>query len=433
MKRLSNDQNRKWDIFMTKERRKDTRAESPLWTRNFTIITVGTVISMLGSAIAGFALGLLVLDYTGSTFLYALYMVMYNAPKVLAPTLAGPFLDKFSRRKTIYMLDFTSAALYGVFAWLIFSGYFNYFFLITGCLLLGTIDSIYQVAYDSFYPMLISEGNYTKAYSIQSTLESLTMFMVPVSAFLYNLIGIAPLFLINMVSFFIAAVMETQIRQKENYVKKEEETFGLAQYKKTFAEGVSYLKSERGLMAITLYFMVSSFASGASSTIILPYFRTNFANGEYVYIFTMGWTVVGRLIGGALHYKIHFPPEKKFAIAMSVYVTTSLLNGFMLYLPIGLMMACCFVDGILGVTSYNIRIAATQSYVPDERKGRFNGIFQMATTLGLLAGQFLSGVLTVFVPERAVLTVFMMLNLAAAIGVIGGNRKYVKKIYNRQA
>lgn len=409
------------------------KIENPLWTKNFTIITMGTVVSMLGSAIAGFALGLLVLDYTGSTFLYALYMVMYNAPKVVAPTLAGPFVDKFSRRKTIYMLDFTSATLYGIFAWLIISGYFNYGFLIMGCLLLGTIDSIYQVAYDSFYPMLISEGNYTKAYSIQSTLESLTMFMVPVSAFLYNLIGIAPLFLINMVSFFVAAVMETQIKKEENYVKKKEENFGLSQYKKTFLEGIGYLKKERGLLAVTLYFTVSFFASGAYSTIVLPYFKLNFENGEYVYIFTMGWMMVGRLIGGAVHYKIHYPVNKKFIIALVVYISIAVIEGTLLYLPISAMMVLCLVEGLLGVTSYNIRISATQSYVPDERKGRFNGVFQMATTFGLLAGQFFSGLLALVVPERAVISIFMGLNLVAAIVIMGGNKKYVKQIYNRQA
>lgn len=413
-----------------KERQKDTEK---LWTKNFTIITLGTVVSMMGNAISGFALGLLVLDYTGSTFLYALYMVMYNAPKVIAPTMAGPFLDKFSRRKTIYTLDFISAALYGGFALLIINGWFNYGFLIVGCLLLGTIDSIYQVAYDSFYPMLISEGNYTKAYSIQSTLESLTMFMVPVSAFLYNKVGIAPLFLADMVSFLIAAIMETQIRKEETYVKKEDESFGMAQYKKTFKEGVSYLKLERGLLAITLYFMVSSFSGGAFSTIVLPYFKTNFENGEYVYIFTMGWTMIGRLFGGALHYRMHFPTEKKFAIALSVYLITGLIDGTMLYLAIPVIMVFCFVEGILGVTSYNIRISATQSYVPDERKGRFNGIFQMAMTLGVLLGQLLSGVFTLFLSERAVLSGFAAFAFVAALVLIGGNREHVKKIYNRQA
>lgn len=410
-----------------------TEENNGLWTKNFTLITLGTAVSMLGNSIASFALGLLVLDYTGSTFLYALYAVTYNLPQMVVPTLAGPFLDKYSRRKTIYTLDFISAALYGIFAWLLLGRHFNYGFLILGCILIGTIDSIYQVAFESFYPMLISEGNYTKAYSIQSTLESMATFIVPVSAFLYNLIGIAPLFLINMATFFIAAVMETRIKKEETYVKKEEETFGLAQYKKTFLEGIHYLQQERGLRAITLYFMVSAFAGGAFHTMVLPYFKLNFDYGEYVYMFTMGWMMVGRLIGGAVHYRLNLPVNEKFSIALTVYISLALVDGIMLYLPSDIIMILCFVDGILGVTSYNIRISATQSYVPDERKGRFNGIFEMALTAGTLSGQLFSGILTLFLPERAVISGFMLLNLMAAILIMGRNGKSVKKIYNRRA
>ena len=47
--------------------------KNTLWTRDFTIITLGTVVSMLGSALAWFAMDLMVLDYTGSTLLFAVY------------------------------------------------------------------------------------------------------------------------------------------------------------------------------------------------------------------------------------------------------------------------------------------------------------------------------------------------------------------------
>ena len=83
-----------------------------LWTKNFTILSLGTVVSTLGNAVSGFAICLLVLDYTGSTLLYAVFNVVYNLPKVIMPFLAGPYLDRFSRAKAIYTLDFISAALY---------------------------------------------------------------------------------------------------------------------------------------------------------------------------------------------------------------------------------------------------------------------------------------------------------------------------------
>lgn len=412
----------------------DSITTAPLWTRDYTIMTVGSAVSMIGSAIAGFAMGLLVLDYTGSTFMYAMFMVMYNLPKVVAPTVAGPFLDKFSRRRTIYTLDFISTGIYGIFALLISTGYFNYGYLLVCCVILGTIDSVYQVTFESFYPMLVSKGSYTKAYSILSTLESLSVLVIPVSALLYNLIGIAPLFLMNMVSFFIAAVMETKIsRIPEPYTAREQGRFGLGQYRQTFREGREYLKSERGLLAITLYCSFSMFAAGAFSTLVLPYFKLHFAGGEYIYVFTMGWTMVGRVLGGMFHYKIRFPAEKKFRIALAVYLILSVLDGTMLYLPIAVMMVMCFAEGILGVTSYNIRISATQSYVPDGKKGRFNGLFQMASMAGLLLGELLSGVCSEFFPERVVISGFMLLNLLAALIIMGGNREHVEKIYNRHA
>ena len=55
-----------------------------------------------------------------------------------------------------------------------------------------------------------------------------------------------------------------------------------------------------------------------------------------------------------------------------------------------------FLIGILGVTSYTIRSSATQSYVPHERKGRFNGAFIMLTTAGSLLGELLAGIFTAF-------------------------------------
>lgn len=96
------------------------------------------------------------------------------------------------------------------------------------------------------------------------------------------------------------------------------------------------------------------------------------------------------------------------------------------------MMTICLCIGILGVTSYTIRISATQSYVPDEKKGRFNGAFNMLNTVGSFSGELLAGAMTLVLPPRLVLTVFMLVNAAAAVLVIGGSRTHVRKIYNTQ-
>lgn len=96
------------------------------------------------------------------------------------------------------------------------------------------------------------------------------------------------------------------------------------------------------------------------------------------------------------------------------------------------MMLMLFFVGVLGVTSYTIRISATQSYVPHEKKGRFNGAFNMLNTVGSLTGQLMAGALTTVLMPRTVLLGFMLLTAVAAIIFIGGNRAAVSAIYNRQ-
>lgn len=413
------------------------KASNPLWTRDFTIITLGSIISMFGNALAGFAVSLLVLDYTKSSLFYAIYIIVYTLPQIIMPIFSGAVLDRFSRKKTIYTLDFISAGLYAIAALILSTGWFSFPVLAVYCFLIGSINSIYMVAYDSFYPLLITEGNYSKAYSISSVLETMSALMIPVSTFVYNEVGITPLLMVDAVSFFIAALLETQIKAEEKYIEKQKEELAKKEERKKVSqlfydikEGFRYLWSEKGLLAVAVYFAFNAMAGGCSSVITLPYFKGNFENGEYIYMIVWGMALVGRAVGGGIHYRMKLPVKTKYAIAFMVYISISVIEGSYLYLPVRAMIPLTFLSGILGVTSYTIRISATQSYVPDEKKGRFNGAFNMLNTVGALSGEAIAGVLTVVMSERYVLSLFMFISMLAAVIFIGGNRKQVKKIYN---
>ena len=413
----------------------ESQAKQPsLWTRDFTIITVGSVISLFGNALAAFAISLFVLDYTQTTLYYALYVFLYTLPQLAAPLIAGPLMDRFSRRKTIYLLDFLTAVLDVGVALILHFGLMRFWVLAVWTLVIGTVTSTYQVAYDSFYPLLITEGNFSRAYSIASTLETLSAVMVPVSLFLYKRFGLAPLLFVNALCFLGAAVCETRISdvEKEKGLGSEG-SYSLSAYWNDAREGVRYLWAEKGLLCITLYFVFSSFAGGAAGVITLPYFKSAFADGEWIYMTTWGFSVLGRAMGGLLQYKIKYPAAIKYAVALGVYCVINVLEGGYLFLPVNGMRIACFLVGILGVTSYTIRSSATQSYVPDDRKGRFNGTFIMLNTSGALLGEALAGVGTTFLPMRTVLAIFMGLTLLAAIVIIGGGKRHVKPLYNRES
>lgn len=407
-----------------------------LWTRDFTIITLGSVVSMFGNVLSGFAMSLMVLDYTESTFLYAIYVAVFTIPQIVMPIFSGAILDRFSRKKMIYTLDFISAILYLSASVILGKGWFSFPILAIYVFVIGSINSIYTVAYQSFYPLLITKGNYSKAYSISSVLETASAIMVPVATAAYNAVGIAPLLAVNASCFFVAAVFETQIRQKEEYIELQKENrtedSNGKQMLDDIRQGVKYLLEDRGLFAIVSYFTVCSMAGGATSVLVLPYFRNAFENGEYIYMLVNGMAILGRGLGGAAHYRLRIPTNKKYSIAIFVYIATCVLEATYLYTPVPLAMAMMFCTGLLGVTSYTIRIAATQSYVPDEKKGRFNGAFNMLNYIGSLTGELLCGALGVFFSSRAIIAFMMGLNMLAAIVFIGGNREAVSVIYNRE-
>ena len=257
--------------------------QNKLWTKDFTTITLGSVVSMMGNSIAGFAMSLFVLDYMESTLLYAIYIFLYTLPQIAAPVISGPLMDRFSRRRTIYALDFCSATIYILLAALIFLDYFNFGIFATVTFIIGTINSVYMVAFESFYPMLITEGNYSKAYSISGTLQTMTFFMLPLATVAYNAFGLAPLLAVNSVFFFIAAVFETRISDVESVQKIHPEgSYSSKTYFNDMKDGIRYLISEKGLLAVTLYFTAMSVAGGASQVITLPWFKGAFDNGEYL-------------------------------------------------------------------------------------------------------------------------------------------------------
>ena len=391
---------------------------------------------MFGNAISGFAMSLMVLDLSGSTLLYAIYIAMYTLPQLFVPIVSGAVLDRFSRKKTIYTLDFISAGIYLLIACILAAGWFSFPMFAAYCFMLGCIQSTYMVAYESFYPLLISEGNYQKAYSIASVLETISAVMVPVSAFLYRRIGLSPLMAVNGLCFLSAALMETRIRADEEYIRKRreesaEEFRPARQILLDIREGFSYLVSEKGLLAIAVYFAFSSVCGGVSQVIVLPWFKMTFENGEYIYMLVWGFGLAGRALGGLVHYRIRIPPKYRYTLALAIYVIISVNEGIYLFFPIPVMILLCFIVGIGGITSYTIRLSATQSYVPDERKGRFNGAFNVLSTAGALVGELAAGSLSLIMPERIVLLSVMLLCALSALVFIGGGRKYVAPIYNR--
>lgn len=72
--------------------------KSGLWTKDFSLITVTTVLSVIGGEAMNLPISLLVFDETKSTFLSALILVCGMLPDIILPILIAPVIDKGTKK-----------------------------------------------------------------------------------------------------------------------------------------------------------------------------------------------------------------------------------------------------------------------------------------------------------------------------------------------
>ena len=444
-----------------------TKSKAPkLWGKNFTILTLGSFVSMLGNSVSGYIISLMTFDMTGSVFLFSVFTVSFYLPKMLFSMFAGAYMDHFSRKRVIYTLDFTSAFLYGIIFFILFFGFNFYWLFLILVLIVGSINGIYEVAFNSLFPNTISKDVYSKAYAVSSMIQPLALCMIPVASLIYYNVGsAAPLFIFNVIAFLTAAIFETRMDCPEGHIDTDEKKLTFASYKEDIKEGFRYTASDKGLFAITLYFCVMNFASGAYGTLALPFFKSSpehFAGAsnqfpllfsltdkmgsvgdslqgvlEYLcadtatlYTFVMAFGVAGRLLGGVFQYRLKYSRKMRFTLSVICCVLIGILDMIMLYLPARFIMLCCLLTGMLSIAVYNIRLSTTQAYVPDIKRARFVSFVEMMFAGGNILGQIFSGILGEFIHGRFIISAFNNINIIMLFAVIVGNAKSVKNIYN---
>lgn len=402
-----------------------------LWTKNFTIITLGTVISAIGGVAMGFALSFVVFDNTGSTLMMALFAAASSLPGVILPVLISPYLDNFRRKPVIVGLDYLSAVIYLLFGLYLLKHSFSLPLYLLFSLLCGSIGSVYNLAYESLYPNLIPDGFAQKGYTISGMLyPTVTMVMTPVASILYTRLGLGVLCLGEGLLLAAAATVETQIRVEEH--TKPGGKFSFGDYLGDFKEGFRYLKKEKGLLRIYGYMPITQGISQATEPLIRAWFRT--APGLNLTMYALFTTAefIGRTVGGLIHYKVEIPPEKRFSLAYLVYVTYNIMDTVLLWLGFPLMLLNRGICGFLGINSATLRASSVQNYLPDNMRAKVNAVFNMLYALVPTLLTLAVGALGEVMDYRLCVTLVSAAGLLPCYLIMWRGREDVKKVYNRK-
>ena len=116
---------------------------SRLFTRGFTLMTVGQIISLFGNAILRFALSLHVLALTGSAAVFGGILALSMVPTALLSPLGGILADRMPRARIMVILDFSTCAFILLFDAL-FARSGNLAAVTLFMVLLSLIQAVYQ-------------------------------------------------------------------------------------------------------------------------------------------------------------------------------------------------------------------------------------------------------------------------------------------------
>ena len=401
-----------------------------LWTRNFTIITLGTVISAIGGVAMSFALSFVVFDNTGSTLLMGLFSAASLLPHTLIPVLAAPYLDNFRRKPVIVGLDYFNGCVYLLMGVYLLSHSFQMGVYLAFSLLVNTTGAVYQLAYSSLYPNLIPQGFAQKGYTVSGMLcPTVIMVMTPVASVLYTSYGLPVICLGEGVLLVLAATVETQIRVEETVARGGR--FSFRDYAADFREGFRYLSREKGLIRIYTYMPLSQGLSTGTANLVTAYFRTTPGLDMTMYAFFTTVEFIGRTLGSLVHYRVPIPPKKRFSLAYLVYQTYSAMDALLLWTPYPVMLANRALCGFLGINSATLRESSVQSYLPDNMRAKVNAVFNALMSLSSLVFSLGVGALGEVMDYRRAMTLLNLLLMAVCWLVVWRGREDVKAIYNQ--
>ena len=384
-------------------RRQPERFSSTLVSlKTFLIVWSGQVVSMLGSSMTGFALGVWIFQQTGSAFSFALILLFNMLPKALIAPFAGVFADRYDRRKIMIWTD-SCAGLATTIAILLFTtdslSTWHIYLLTT----VNASASAFQVpAFNASITQLVPKSQYGRANGLQQLGDGIGQVIAPVLAGIfiaaYGLVGVLFIDLLTFL-FAVSILLVVKFPGIPNTGKQSSDT--RETWFSQVGQAIKYLKLRHGLLGLMLVFTLVNFFVGAAEVVLTPMVLSFTTPENLGLIMTIGG--VGMLSGSILMTVYGGGKRKVYAVfgAYSLLGMAVLLAGLspsVLLVSIAVFLAFFFLPTVMGASQ-----AIFQAKVAPKIQGRVFGIRMFLNTISFALAYLLGGYLaeTLFEPIMA--------------------------------
>jgi len=386
--------------------------------RNFSLLWVGQVISLIGEKVHTIALPFLVFGDTESALAVGLTFAASAIPNLLFGPVAGALVDRWDRRVTMIVADVLRAGLLITVPFLL---RIDVALVYVVAFLVATITMLFRPAKTAVIPAIVDERDLVTANSASSIADTASDLVgLPLAGIVVAMVSdsLELVFVFIAATYLLSAVMLSVMTvPKQDLITS---AFRLRSIWQDVLEGWRFLRRQAELFSNTIVSTVAQVAVGAEIVATVPYTRVvldltqGISEPEQAYAFLLTAVALGSVLGGVAIGAINDRlPKGPMIIAGFVGMgTTLVLAGFVTnpYIAIGLF----FFTGLFNMVYIVPTITMFQQRTPQPLMGRVVSSRQALVFGAIALSMGLSGWLSDLIGAQMVLIV------AGAICAVSG-------------
>lgn len=368
------------------------------FSKEYKIFIFGLLISRIGDSLYTFALPWIAYQLTGSAVIMSSLFAINVLPIVLFGPLVGAIIDRYDRKKLLWIADITNIILVSLVPILHTLHLLEIWHLYVITFTLTVMSMLFDVTTVTVIPH-IAGASLTKANSFYQMINQLASLFGPMIAGIFiSFIGGFQVLWINVLSFIatLVAVMLLPSIKTVNSQNNDKNT--LQNVLSDLFNGFKWLKNDRLNLALSFQAMIGNFGASAVLGVFMYYLLSTLQLTPEQSGFN--YSLIG--IGGILGSLIAVPLEKRLQRGLLIPL---LLFAGAIGLTFALWSTYWFAPGIaFGIAmtcniAWNIIVATVrQETVPSNMQGRVLGFSRVLTRLAMPLGALVGGIISAYNP-----------------------------------
>lgn len=266
---------------------------------NLYILIITQGLSLIGSRMSGIAIGLWLYQAKGTT-MYLLLIPFFNEiTAVFFGGIAGVVVDRWKRKYAMILGDLGQAIGTILLFVSTFGHNLNIYLIYISVIIQGIFTLFESIAADAATTMMVTESHRDRANAIKEMTFPMAGIIAPVIAgFLYVMVGIKGVLLIDFATFIISVVVLVFIKIPEPEIEEDHsrEDNNLI---KDLSTGFVYLWKDKGLFVLTLYLTFINFMLNGPLELVIPYI-TKINGNSFVLAAILGIMNLGAFTGAII-------------------------------------------------------------------------------------------------------------------------------------